>query len=295
MRGALLAIAGWVCISASIADAQRAEPLASNPDPDVRRALAAGGGQATIQARIAVDARGATSVRLVRAADGLWTLFHPHVEQALKRWKFAPAMRDGQPVVDTIELTFRYLPGHSRYAEVLGLPLVERMQTAPGHWTFRYAAPLLAHVGAPPDTAIRRVIVLRAISALADSMTWLPLVPRIICVDLPKSAGDVTPTPAELTSLARPGLMAVDLAHCPQDRYWMNGVWHEVPPTRPRTPNNERAPRFRSFEWIRFDTIGALIEIATDLGGSGDMFVCFVDPRAYDSVARCARRGMWVF
>lgn len=284
-----------VCAWSSAALAQRAAPVAGNPDPDVRRALEAGAAETILHVRVAIDTLGQARVLSLRSSLDAGVSFVPLARQALSAWSFTPASRDGQRVADTIDVDLQYLPAGPPYAEMLGVGLIERVQSAPGRWRYTYASPRLAHDGEPTDSGVQRLALLRAFAEVTSGMEWIPLSPRYICIEMPRTSGDAAPTPAELTNLARPGLMFVDMANCPKDRYWLNGVTYEAPATRPRTPNNERAPRLSLQKWIRSDTGGVLFEIRTDLGGGGDIYACFVAISAQrPSVSRCARRGAWM-
>lgn len=89
-----------------MADASRPRPVDA-PPPDYPRDAMRRGQQGTVVLRVQVDARGNPGGIDIIERTGSRSLDRAAVD-AVRRWRFAPAVRDGQPVAGTVDVPIEF-------------------------------------------------------------------------------------------------------------------------------------------------------------------------------------------
>ena len=90
---------------APIVSERPARPLAGNPVPDYPRAALRAGQEGSVLLSISIDARGVpTDVQVIQRSGDRSRDFDRAAIEAVRQWRFEPALHDGKAVPSTVQL-----------------------------------------------------------------------------------------------------------------------------------------------------------------------------------------------
>ncbi len=91
--------------AAAIVSERPARPLAGNPVPDYPRAALRAGQEGSVLLSISIDARGVpTDVQVIQRSGDRSRDFDRAAIEAVRQWRFEPALHDGKAVPSTVQL-----------------------------------------------------------------------------------------------------------------------------------------------------------------------------------------------
>jgi hypothetical protein len=197
---------------------RRAEPIATNPAPNYPEILRRSGQSVLVRMRVVVDTNGRTSrqTRTILVADNPSALMA--VDNRIARWRFVPAISNGRPVQDTLDISIRFSDVKDVPLELFDSVAFAGKSPAPGRWEY-----FVGH--APPDTnamlpdsaaqfTIAMIMLDTILAQVASTDGKRP--DRVACVSAGPSENASQLTVENLAQLKRRGVAVTDARRCPR-------------------------------------------------------------------------------
>lgn len=286
----------------STRETRRAEPLPMDQPAYFPETLIANGTSGYVRMTVVIDTTG----RILRPGASTVSANRPAfalaVVNALPRWRFLPAMHDGEKVPDTLELLVSFRIPRAVPPAIFQTILRERVSPAPGKWEFVIGSPNAVAPATLSDSDLQRVIVLSVLDTLLAGIanTNPQSTDRIGCAS---SFVDGKPEPlsiAELVLLKRAGVVTMNRERCPKSFASMYTliITDSLGVQRPSTPPPGEDPHFITFKTLQtFSPDELLANVDVLHGMSGQNFTCLTARDSSSRIgwkARCFGGKTWV-
>lgn len=274
--------------------------------PEMLRVAGVGG---SVRFRVPVTAAGRADMSGFKVVHTDNALFQLSVKNTLPRWRFTPALVNGTPVVDTLDVEVVFVPP----AE----PIMDFGRTlsyediAPGRWRAVTRWPRPDPTRFPRDSAtvdaIRIAVFDELLNEISTSDTLIAA--RIACISATSRlspgvphVGDTTmilPTVAMLSRLARPRVAVVSEGRCPPTFGSMAvGVDEKGRPLTRVTPPGENPWQMQVGHIQPWSDNAAIVLAEVEHGSGGTAYKCRVVRDAGGNggwIATCQRGRSHVF
>lgn len=164
-----------------------------------------------------VDSTGRPSMASYVVRESAHDLFSNAVKNVIPRWRFAPAVRAGRAVSDTVEQLFEFVPPVAEALLFLPPRALARDALGPGRWRLVVGGPLQMPPTKVVADSLHLVIATAAMDTLLASLPVDPAYPaRIACLALGMSGTSEQPPLHVLRALSRPTYTVVASKRCPR-------------------------------------------------------------------------------
>jgi hypothetical protein len=236
-----------------------------------------------------VGEKGSVDTIWSAGATGIHALAARNAITAVREWRFAPTMRAGRPVIDTILLTITNARGIPVPPLTDDWELWELRATSDSSWLIRLGPPQPATVEYRPDSALRDTVARVAVAQLlTDFVAGHPKSALTTCLRLRTGPSQEALTAEDFALLVRPDMVVDPPVRCPPTIFGMAYV--------------EGQDRIQGVDPVKV-TVGDVwawredlwrVEIATTRSASGAEVRCAVRRNGDGFTAICRSVSRWV-
>jgi TonB family protein len=266
------------------------EPESSNAVPWYPNSLHSSGVSGTVRLTFMLNDRGRPDLSTVVVHSSTHEAFSGAVMQALRRWRYTPALRaDSSVFPDSIEQVVEFVLSSPELIELFPVRVLERTQPGPGRWRMVIGVGEGTGKLTPVAESLHLAMSAAALGTVLSALPSDSTAPaRIVCVRLGNADAPLQPTLALLRALSSRTIAAVAFRRCPPTYRSMIAVTEGEP-----DPPGEDPWHLRPFppRWINDSS--ALIEVEMSRGTVSDTHRCIVQRDSLRLLGWRARCVLW--